>query len=68
MDSATKKNRSDVIRHFAPYYNGLLKLDDGVVPDERQMYVWIKAAFQHFFNNVQQDPVVQIQFHRRRPL
>ena len=61
MDSATKKNRSDVIRHFAPYYNGLLKLDDGVVPDERQMYVWIKAAFQHFFNNVQQDPVVQIQ-------
>ena len=33
---------------------------DGVVPDERQMYLWIKAAFQHFFNNVQKDPAVQI--------
>jgi hypothetical protein len=32
---------------------------DGVIPDERQMYLWIKAAFQHFFNNVQKDPAVQ---------
>jgi cytochrome P450 len=34
---------------------------DGVIPDERQMYLWIKAAFQHFFNNVQKDPAVQAQ-------
>jgi len=34
---------------------------DGVIPDERQMYLWIKAAFQHFFNNVQKDRVVLIQ-------
>jgi hypothetical protein len=34
---------------------------DGIVPDERQMYAWIKAAFQHFFNNVQKDRVVQVQ-------
>jgi cytochrome P450 len=33
---------------------------DGVIPDERIMYGWIKAAFQHFFNNVQKDPVVQV--------
>jgi hypothetical protein len=32
---------------------------DGVIPDERQMYAWIKAAFQHFFNNVQKDAEVQ---------
>lgn len=38
-----------------------LTMADGVVPDERQMYLWIKAAFQHFFNNVQRDPVVQCQ-------
>ncbi len=38
-----------------------LKKEDGVIPDEREMYVWIKAAFQHFFNNVQKDPVVQAQ-------
>ena len=38
-----------------------LKKDDGVIPDERQMYLWIKAAFQHFFNNVQKDPEVQLQ-------
>jgi cytochrome P450 len=36
-----------------------LKKEDGIIPDEHQMYVWIKAAFQHFFNNVQKDPVVQ---------
>lgn len=33
---------------------------DGIIPDERQMYLWIKAAFQHFFNNVQKDPAVAI--------
>jgi cytochrome P450 len=32
---------------------------DGVIPDEAQMYAWIKAAFQHFFNNVQKDSEVQ---------
>jgi hypothetical protein len=37
---------------------------DGVIPDERQMYSWIKAAFQHFFNNVQKDPEVQVQAHQ----
>jgi cytochrome P450 len=34
---------------------------DGIVPDERQMYLWIKAAFRHFFNNVQKEPAVQIE-------
>ncbi len=34
---------------------------DGLIPDEQQMYLWIKAAFQHFFNNVQKDPVVKTQ-------
>jgi hypothetical protein len=38
-----------------------LQKQDGVIPDERQMYLWIKAAFQHFFNNVQKNPTVQIQ-------
>ena len=38
-----------------------LTKDDGVIPDERQMYLWIKAAFQHFFNNVQKDPAVQVE-------
>jgi hypothetical protein len=38
-----------------------LTSDDGIIPDERQMYVWIKAAFQHFFNNVQKDRVVKVQ-------
>ena len=32
---------------------------DGVIPDEQRMYAWIKAAFQHFFNNVQKDRAVQ---------
>jgi hypothetical protein len=36
-----------------------LKKEDGVVPSERLMYLWIKAAFRHFFNNVQKDPAVQ---------
>ena len=34
---------------------------DGVIPDEVLMYAWIKAAFQHFFNNVQKDREVQKQ-------
>jgi cytochrome P450 len=38
-----------------------LAAGDGVIPDERQMYLWIKAAFQHFFNNVQKDPGVQVE-------
>ena len=38
-----------------------LTKDAGVIPDERQMYLWIKAAFQHFFNNVQKNPVVQVE-------
>ncbi len=37
-----------------------LKAGDGVIPDEQQLYLWIKAAFQHFFNNVQKDPAVQV--------
>jgi cytochrome P450 len=37
-----------------------LKAGDGIIPDEQQMYLWIKAAFQHFFNNVQKDPAVQV--------
>ncbi|HZM96066.1 MAG TPA: hypothetical protein VFB92_21740 [Vicinamibacterales bacterium] len=36
-----------------------LNKEDGVIPDEKQMYLWIKAAFRHFFNNVQKDPQVQ---------
>jgi cytochrome P450 len=38
-----------------------LKKGDGVIPDEHQMYAWIKAAFRHFFNNIQKNPVVQEQ-------
>ncbi len=38
-----------------------LNENDGIIPDERQMYHWIKAAFRHFFNNVQKDPVVQVE-------
>jgi cytochrome P450 len=34
---------------------------DGVIPDERQMYLWIKSAFRHFFNNVQKDQAVLIE-------
>ena len=37
-----------------------LQKQDGVIPDERQLYLWIKAAFRHFFNNVQKDPQVLI--------
>lgn len=38
-----------------------LTREDGVVPDERQMYLWIKAAFRHFFNNVQKDTAVMVE-------
>jgi hypothetical protein len=38
-----------------------LKKEDGVIPDERQMYLWIKAAFRHFFNNVQKDQQVLVE-------
>ena len=34
---------------------------DGVIPDEHQMYLWIKSAFRHFFNNVQKDQAVLIE-------
>lgn len=36
-----------------------LRPGDGVIPDERVMYAWIKAAFRHFFNNVEKDPNVR---------
>ena len=38
-----------------------LKASDGVIPDERLMYLWIKSAFRHFFNNVQKDPAVLVE-------
>ena len=38
-----------------------LKKEDGVIPDESQLYSWIKAAFRHFFNNVQKDSQVQVE-------
>ena len=37
-----------------------LAREDGIVPDEQTMYEWIKAAFQHFFNNVQKEPAVMV--------
>lgn len=55
----------DMLRYYGDPIDGLpdtaLGRGDGVIPDERQMYLWIKAAFQHFFNNVQKDPVVAAQ-------
>lgn len=42
------------------YAETALAKGDGVIPDEAQMYAWIKAAFQHFFNNVQKDPGVAV--------
>ena len=36
-----------------------LGIGDGVIPDEAQIYQWIKASFQNFFNNVQKDIEVQ---------
>ncbi len=36
-----------------------LKRSDGIIPDEMQIYEWIKASFQNFFNNIQKDIEVQ---------
>ena len=36
-----------------------LNREDGIIPDELQIYNWIKAAFRNFFNNVKKDVVVQ---------
>jgi hypothetical protein len=55
---------ADMLRYYGSPIDGqpdtALTAQDGVIPDERQMYLWIKAAFQHFFNNVQKDPGVQL--------
>jgi cytochrome P450 len=32
---------------------------DGIIPDEAQIYLWIKASFRNFFNNVKKDIPVQ---------
>ncbi len=56
---------SDMLTYYGTPIDGRpdtrLTTGDGIIPDERQMYLWVKAAFQHFFNNVQKDPVVQVQ-------
>jgi hypothetical protein len=53
----------EMLTYYGTPIDGLpetaLNRADGVIPDEQQMYLWIKAAFQHFFNNVQKDPVVK---------
>ncbi len=36
-----------------------LTRDDGIIPDEEQVYEWIKASFRNFFNNVKKDVPVQ---------
>ena len=36
-----------------------LTKQDGIIPDELQVYLWIKAAFRNFFNNVKKDIPVQ---------
>ena len=53
-DSATLPDGTIV-----PVPSTALAESDGVIPDKHQMYEWIKAAFQHFFNNVQNDPLVR---------
>ena len=66
---ATQPGSFDLTLEMLSYYgtpidgqpDTALTRRDGVIPDERQMYLWIKAAFQHFFNNVQKDPAVQVQ-------
>jgi cytochrome P450 len=54
----------DMLQYYGTPIDGhpdtALEKDGGVIPDERQMYLWIKAAFRHFFNNVQQDRQVLI--------
>jgi cytochrome P450 len=55
----------DMLTYYGSPIDGLpdtaLKQGDGVIPDERRLYLWIKAAFRHFFNNVQKDPAVQVE-------
>jgi cytochrome P450 len=55
----------EMLTYYGSPIDGLaataLQKNDGVIPDGRQMYLWIKAAFRHFFNNVQKDPVVQVE-------
>ncbi len=36
-----------------------LQREDGIIPDEQQVYDWIVACFKHFFNNLQNDVKVQ---------
>lgn len=54
----------ELLTYYGTPIDGLpdtaLTSGDGIIPDERQMYEWIKAAFQHFFNNVQKDQVVKV--------
>ena len=54
----------ELLTYYGTPIDGLpdiaLTSGDGIIPDERQMYEWIKAAFQHFFNNVQKDQAVKI--------
>jgi hypothetical protein len=65
---AAQPGRFDLTPEMLTYYGApidgqsgtALTAADGIIPDERQMYLWIKAAFQHFFNNVQKDPAVQV--------
>ena len=55
----------EMLTHYGSPLDGqpetALRKHEGIIPDERQMYLWIKAAFRHFFNNVQKDPAVQIE-------
>jgi cytochrome P450 len=55
----------DMLAYYGEAIDGqpatALARHDGVIPDEDRMYAWIKAAFQHFFNNVQKDAEVQAQ-------
>jgi cytochrome P450 len=54
---------ADMLEYYGEPIDGdpetALRQGDGVIPDERQMYGWIKAAFRHFFNNVEKDPGVR---------
>lgn len=63
-DASSFELTPDMLAYYGSPVDGqpdtALKKEDGVIPDERQMYLWIKAAFQHFFNNVQKDPAVQV--------
>ncbi len=54
----------EMLTYYGTPIDGLpgtaLTSGDAIIPDEQQMYLWIKDAFQHFFNNVQKDPVVKV--------